>query len=80
MKVKVDKVEYEIKEVTLSERCEINDLLLEKADSPSFSLWVKVLQVCTELSDEEINAMESSHIIQLGSKCVDLVNKKKEMK
>lgn len=77
MKVKVDKVEYEIKDISLAERCELNDLVIEKADKPSFSMWVKVLQICTDLSDEQINDMESPQIIQLGSKCIDSVNKKK---
>tara|TARA_R100001443_G_scaffold37353_1_gene51043 strand:+ start:942 stop:1184 length:243 start_codon:yes stop_codon:yes gene_type:complete len=78
MKVKVDKVEYEIKDITLAERCELNDLVIERADKPSFSMWVKVVQICTDLTDDQINDMESSQIIQLGSKCIDSVNKKKD--
>tara|TARA_R100000655_G_scaffold10092_1_gene24607 strand:+ start:2613 stop:2855 length:243 start_codon:yes stop_codon:yes gene_type:complete len=78
MKVKVDKVEYKIKDITLAERCELNDLVIERADKPSFSMWVKVVQICTDLTDDQINDMESSQIIQLGSKCIDSVNKKKD--
>ena len=77
MKVKVDKIEYEIKEITLAERCDLNDLVIERADKPSFSLWVKVIQLCTDLTDEQINEISSSEIIKLGTKCIDVVNKKK---
>ena len=77
MKVKVDKVEYEIKDITLAERCELNDLVIERAEKPSFSMWVKVIQISTDLDDEAINGMESQQIIKLGSKCIDLANKKK---
>ena len=77
MKVKVDKIEYEIKEITLAERCDLNDLVIERADKPSFGLWVKVIQLCTDLTDEQINEISSSEIIKLGTKCIDVVNKKK---
>ena len=80
MKVKVDKIEYEIKDITLSERCDLNDMLIEKSKSPSFSLWVKVIQTCTDLDDDQINSMESAHIIGLGTECVGIINKKKDMK
>ena len=77
MKVNVDKIEYEIKDITLAERCDLNDLVLEKADKPSFSMWVKVIQICTDLDDNQINDMESAHIIRFGTKCIDLANTKK---
>tara|TARA_R100000734_G_scaffold1266_7_gene1342 strand:+ start:626 stop:868 length:243 start_codon:yes stop_codon:yes gene_type:complete len=80
MKVKVDKVEYDIKSISLAERCELNDLVIERADKPSFSLWVKVIQLCTDLSDDQINELQSSSIIELGTKCIDSVNKKKDMR
>ncbi len=80
MKVKVNKTEYVIKDINLAERCELNDLVISKSEKPTFSMWVKVLQLCTDLSDEQINCLESKEIIELASKCIDLVNKKKEMK
>ncbi len=78
MKIKVAKKEYEINEINLQDRCELNDMLIERAEKASFSMWVKVIQICTDLSDDEINNLNSSEIIELGSKCVDFVNKKKD--
>ena len=66
MKVKVNKTEYVIKDINLAERCELNDLVISKSEKPTFSMWVKVLQLCTDLSDEQINCLESKEIISHG--------------
>jgi len=80
MKVKVGKKEYEIKDLNLQERCDLNDMLIDTGDKVSFSIWVGVLRSTTDLTDDQINDMETSEIIGLASKCIDAVNKKKDLK
>ena len=52
MKVKVDKVEYDIKSISLAERCELNDLVIERADKPSFSLGTKCIDSVNKKKDK----------------------------
>ena len=77
MKIKVGKAEYEVKALGLQERCELNDLIIENMESPSFSLWVEVLRKCTNLTDDEMNAISTDNLVSIASKCIDKVNKKK---
>ena len=76
-KVKVGKTEYSVKPITLDERCKINDLVVKNMEEASFSFFVDVVRKATELSDEDINNMNSDDIVILAGKCVDRINKKK---
>ena len=69
-----------LKEINLTARCQINDLLFEHIESPNknfFSRCVKMIQAATDYSDAEINAFSNEEIYQLFTKITEFMNKKK---
>ena len=80
MKKKVGGKEYEIKDLNLQERCDLNDRLIKTGDQVSFTMWVDVIKMATDLSDDQINELGTPEIISLATACIDSVNKKKDKK
>lgn len=75
--VKVGKKKFEVKPINLTERAELNDLIIKNVESPSFTFLVDVIKRTTKLTDEEINELSTDDIMILTEQCVSVVNKKK---
>lgn len=69
--------DVEIKELNLTERAEINDLIFDVKSTKNFSFWVEIIKKGTDYSDEEINNFSNEEIYGLGSTIVVEMNKKK---
>jgi hypothetical protein len=75
--IKIGKKKIEVKPISLKDRCELNDLLIENMDNTSFTIWIDIIKKCTKLSDEELNELSTDDILKLAEGCVNIVNKKK---
>tara|TARA_R110000824_G_scaffold176451_1_gene355414 strand:+ start:5146 stop:5412 length:267 start_codon:yes stop_codon:yes gene_type:complete len=72
--------EVELKDLTLDERAEVNDAIMDENQSKNFSFWINIIRKGTELSDDEINSYSQNEIYALGSKIINDMNKKKKKK
>ena len=69
--------ECELKELNLTERAEINDLIFDTEAKKNFSFWLSVIRIGTTLSDEEIHTYSNEEIYSIGAKVISETNKKK---
>ena len=81
-KVKVDgkgikTFEVEFKELNLTERAEINDLIFDEGTRKNFSFWLDIIKRGTPLKDEDIHQYSNEEIYSIGSKVILEMNKKK---
>ena len=67
----------EIKELNLTERAEINDIIFDPKANKNFSFWVEVIKKGTDYSDDEIHKFSNEEIYGLGSRIIVEMNKKK---
>jgi hypothetical protein len=75
--IKVGKKNYEVVQLNLKDRCDLNDRILQNMDSVTFTMWVDVIKKCTTLNDEQINELSADDIVEIAGACLDNVNKKK---
>ena len=69
--------EIEFKELNLTERAELNDLIFDENYKKNFSFWLSVIRIGTTLSDEEIHTYSNEEIYSIGAKVISETNKKK---
>ena len=69
--------EIEFKELNLTERAELNDLIFDENYKKNFSFWLSVIRTGTTLSDEEIHTYSNEEIYSIGAKVISETNKKK---
>ena len=81
-KVKVKGVGFkpfdcELKELNLTERSEINDMIFDTESKKNFSFWLDIIKRGTSLSDDELNKYSNDEIYGLGASVIIEMNKKK---
>ena len=69
--------ECELKELNLTERAEINDLIFDTESKKNFSFWLDIIKRGTSLSDDELNKYSNEEIYGLGASVIVEMNKKK---
>ena len=69
--------ECELKELNLTERAEINDLIFDTESKKNFSFWLDIIKRGTSLSDDELNKYSNDEIYGLGASVIVEMNKKK---
>ena len=67
----------ELKDINLTERAEINDLIFDTETKKNFSFWVEIIKRGTTLADDEIHKYSNEEIYSLGAKIILEMNKKK---
>ena len=81
-KVKVDgkgikTFEVEFKELNLTERAEINDLIFDEETKKNFSFWLDIIKRGTTLKEDDIHQYSNEEIYSIGAKVIVEMNKKK---
>ena len=69
--------EVEFKELNLTERAEINDIIFDADIKKNFSFWLDIIKRGTSLSDDELNKYSNDEIYGLGASVIVEMNKKK---
>lgn len=69
--------ECELKELNLTERAEINDLIFDPKSTKNFSFWIEIIKKGTDYGEDEINKFSNEEIYGLGSTIIIEMNKKK---
>ena len=69
--------ECELKELNLTERPEINDLIFDTESKKNFSFWLDIIKRGTSLSDDELNKYSNDEIYGLDASVIIEMNKKK---
>ena len=69
--------QVELKELNLTERAEINDLIFDPESKKDFSFWIDIIKRGTEFGEDEINKFSNEEIYGLGSRIIVEMNKKK---
>ena len=69
--------DVEIKQLNLTERAEINDLIMDKDIKKNFSFWLDIIKKGTELIEDDINKFSNDEIYALGGQIIVEMNKKK---
>ena len=69
--------DLELKELNLTERAEINDLIFDTETKKNFSFWVEIIKRGTNLDDDDIHNYSNDEIYGVGSKIIVEMNKKK---
>ena len=72
--------EVDIKELNLSDRTKLNDMLIDEKRAKNFSFYIEVIQIGTDLDEDQINSYSSSELIGLAEEIYKSANKKKLMK
>ena len=67
----------EIKELTLEQRSELNDLIVDEDIKKNFSFWIRVIKLGCDLTDEEINSYSTDEIVAIAASIIEQTNKKK---
>ena len=74
------KIEYEIKDLNLDDRCVFNSLFSKAKINETeidWSAFVKCCLLATDFTEETLNELTDVDIINVASKCYMVVNKKK---
>tara|TARA_R100000152_G_C6782207_1_gene219010 strand:+ start:5651 stop:5902 length:252 start_codon:yes stop_codon:yes gene_type:complete len=69
--------EVEFKELNLTERAEVNDIIFDQESQKNFSFWIDIIKRGTTLTDDEIHKYSNEEIYSLGAKIISEMNKKK---
>ena len=69
--------ELELKDLNLTERAEINDMISDETISKNFTFWLDIIRKGTILKDDEIHKYSNEEIYAIGSKIILEMNKKK---
>ena len=69
--------EVEFKELNLSERAELNDIIFDEDQKKNFSFWLNIIQKGTTLKDDEIHKYSNEEIFSIGAKIILEMKKKK---
>ena len=82
VKVKVEgesikSFEVEFKELNLTQRAEINDIIFDTDVKKNFSFWLDIIKRGTTLTDDDIHKYSNDEIYSIGAKVILEMNKKK---
>ena len=69
--------DVDIKELNLTERAEINDLIFDQEVSKNFSFWLDIIKRGSNLNEDEINKLSNDEIFAIGGSIIVEMNKKK---
>ena len=69
--------EVELKEITMDERIEINDMIFDSDLPKNFSFFVKLIEIGTELSKDDLNKFSNDEIYAIADEVIASANKKK---
>ena len=69
--------EVEFKELNLTERAEVNDIIFDDDTKKNFSFWLDIIKKGTVLKDDEIHKYSNEEIYSLGTRIILEMNKKK---
>ena len=69
--------ELELKDLNLTERAEINDMISDETISKNFTFRLDIIRKGTILKDDEIHKYSNEEIYAIGSKIILEMNKKK---
>ena len=70
-------LEVELKDLNLTERAEINDVIFDEKTPKNFSFWLDVIKKGTNLSDDDVHKYSNDEIFGIGGKIIIEMNKKK---
>ena len=76
--LKVDKREYQAKEITLDLRMEVLDEAMVAAKAEKFSSFVKIIRKIINITDEKLMELTTTEISNLGQRVVELCNEGKK--
>ena len=69
--------EVEFKELNLTQRAEINDLIFDTDVKKNFSFWIDIILRGTTLTKDDIHQYSNDEIYSIGAKVILEMNKKK---
>ena len=69
--------EVEFKELNLTQRAEINDIIFDTDVKKNFSFWLDIIKRGTTLADDDIHKYSNEEIYSIGAKVILEMNKKK---
>ena len=69
--------EVELKEITMDERIEINDMIFDSNLPKKFSFFVKLIEIGTELSKDDLHKFSNDEIYAIADEVIASANKKK---
>ena len=69
--------EVEFKELNLTERAEINDIIFDADIKKNFSFWLDIIKRGTTLKDDDIHEYSNDELYSIGAKVILEMNKKK---
>tara|TARA_Y100001973_G_C5159890_1_gene312933 strand:+ start:732 stop:983 length:252 start_codon:yes stop_codon:yes gene_type:complete len=69
--------EVELKEITMDERIEINDMIFDSDLPKNFSFFVKLIEIGTELSKDDLHKFSNDEIYAIADEVIASANKKK---
>ena len=69
--------DVEFKDLNLTQRAEINDLIFDTDVKKNFSFWLEIIKRGTTLKDDDIHEYSNEEIYSIGAKVILEMNKKK---
>jgi hypothetical protein len=60
-----------INKITLDERGQIMDIGIMGAEKTPFSMWINIIRIGTDLTDEQIGEMDNPEILTLGGQVLE---------
>ena len=69
--------DVEFKDLNLTQRAEINDLIFDTDVKKNFSFWLDIIKRGTTLKDDDIHEYSNEEIYSIGAKVILEMNKKK---
>ena len=69
--------EVEFKELNLTERAEINDIIFDADIKKNFSFWLDIIKRGTTLTKDEMHEHSNDELYSIGAKIILEMNKKK---
>ena len=69
--------DVEFKELNLTQRAEVNDIIFDRDVKKNFSFWLNIIKRGTTLKDDDIHEYSNEEIYSIGAKVILEMNKKK---
>ena len=69
--------DVDLKELNLTDRSEINDLIMDTSVKKNFTFWVDIIRKGTSFAEDDINKYSNEELYALGGKVIEEMNKKK---
>ena len=69
--------EIELKVLNLTDRAEINDLIMDTDVNKNFTFWIDIVKKGTSFTEDELNKYSNEELYGIGGKIIEEMNKKK---